>query len=157
MFDSNSHTIWESSTIIATCAIIVLGCWWSHHRKLRRDAVLATRWERMLGRARADGPWLAKIDLTYQRTRRGSKAYITWWGAKGRQDTWFWRWHATQGSYVLIIGRTGWGPHNANPQTLYVHPEDLLMTLSGEAPAAWQRHHQRVARNARRHGLSEAA
>ncbi len=150
---SSSHFLWESGTILSTCAILVAIAWFAHHRQLRRDAALAARWEWMLSRTGTYGPWLARIVRTYQPARRGSKAYICWCGTNRIQDSWFWRWRGADGTYVLVSGRTGWGPHNSNPQTFYIHPGQLLATVSGDAPAAWQRHHQRVARRSHRHGL----
>lgn len=92
---------------------------------------------------------LAQIERVYQRARRGSKAIIVWPGGR-RQDTWFWRWHAIPGYYVLLQGTTRYGPHNSDPQVFYVEVPERLAVLPPEAPYAWERHQHRLAKETER-------
>jgi hypothetical protein len=52
---------------------------------------------------------------------RGTMAWITWYGTTQPQQVWFEQAFPPQGSWVVVSGSTGYGPHNQNPQTFYVH------------------------------------
>lgn len=81
----------------------------------------------------------------YQRARRGSKAVIVWQATGVRHDTWFWGWHPPPGAFLLLEGSRGYGPHNRNPNVLYVQPDQVHAVVDASAPAAWQRHASRRA------------
>ena len=53
--------------------------------------------------------------------QRGTKAWITWHGSNAVQDTWFEQSFPPLGSWVVVSGSPGYGPHNDNPQTFYVN------------------------------------
>ena len=92
----------------------------------------------MRAAARSQGAFLVQVVSVYQRARRGSKAMVVWCDTGIRQDTWFWYWTAPVGAYVLVRGASGFGPHNQNPNVLYVQQQDVLAWVSGAAPAAWR-------------------
>ena len=52
--------------------------------------------------------------------QRGTKAWITWYGANAVQDTWFEQSFPPLGSWVVVSGSPGYGPYD-NPQTFYVN------------------------------------
>lgn len=54
------------------------------------------------------------------------------------EDAWFWNRHIPPGSYLLVRGAVGFGPHNNNPNVLYVQPQEVHRILPAQAPAAWQ-------------------
>lgn len=119
----------------------------------KRDERLAAQWEQALEEAARRRGHLAFVRWVYQRARSGSgaKAFIVWYGVSWDQDTWFkGRPHMRQGIWVLVQGSSGWGPHNRNPNTFYVAPQGVLAEIPGNAPAAHQRHHRRMAKRAQR-------
>jgi hypothetical protein len=84
--------------------------------------------------------------------RRGTKVWITWRQPQmvpgsplhysgmvvpQAQDAWFERQWPSQGCWVLLRGKTGYGPHNHNPNTFYV--DCWLDAAPSGAPDAWQR------------------
>lgn len=129
--------------LVATLVLVV------RRRRRRRDARLARQWEQAVDRGRATGARLAYVRNVYQRARTGSKAIIVWHAGGGRQDTWFPGWWAQEQSYVLVVGRWGWGPHNANPDTYFVARDGVLAVLPADAPRAWERDHRRRLRRDR--------
>lgn len=88
---------------------------------------------------------LAFVRVVYQHARRGSKAVIVWHRSGQSHDTWFERWQARAGVYVVVAGGVGWGPHNRN-SVFYVRPGGVVAVAPGNAPAAWRRHQERLAR-----------
>ena len=112
-------------------------------RNARKDqADLAARWERISQQREAlrfQGFYLVQAVPVYQRARAGgSKAWVTWCDTGARQDTWFDDWYAPQGAFILMKGRGGYGPHNRNPQVLYVN--QVADWVPAHAPQAWQKH-----------------
>ena len=107
--------------LIAVAVAIVAGPL-RQRRRLRR--LEAARQEAAAWRAR--GYHLVQVVDTYQPARRGTKAIVMWDETGGRQDTWFWSMRPSQGSYLLVRGSVGWGPHNRNPNVLYLHPQDVI-------------------------------
>jgi len=109
-------------------------------RNARKD--LAARWERISQQRealRSQGFYLVQAVHVYQRARAGgSKAWVTWCDTGARQDTWFDDWYAPQGAFILMKGRGGYGPHNRNPQVLYVN--QVADWVPAHAPQAWQKH-----------------
>lgn len=91
-------------------------------RAWERDSGLAALWENLHSVcASAPGLHVAHVSQVYATYRyRGSKAYITWWSTGASQDTWFEGEWPAQGSWVVVSGGTGYGPHNHNPQVFYV-------------------------------------
>ncbi|WP_405590400.1 hypothetical protein [Streptomyces sp. NBC_01190] len=109
-------------------------------RKAEREW-LAASWESLIlerDAARANGVYLVQAVNVYQLAQRGSKAIIRWMDTGVTQDAWFWNWHIPPGSYLLVRGGAGYGPHNNNPNVLYVRPEEVHRVLPGHAPAVWQ-------------------
>lgn len=110
----------------------------------RRDAerqALAASWESLIRErdtARAHGVYLVQALNVYQRARRGSKVVIRWCDSGATQDAWFWDRHVPPGSYLLLRGAVGFGPHNGNPNVLYVQPQEVHRMLPAHAPAVWQ-------------------
>ncbi|MBN9105382.1 MAG: hypothetical protein J0I14_10290 [Propionibacteriaceae bacterium] len=111
----------------------------------RSDPALAARWEHALV-ARADGVEIAFVERVYQHARRGSKAIIVWLRAGRRQDAWFEGSQERPGRYLLLTGSVGYGPHNDNPDVLFVHSGEVLATLPRRAPKAWRRQQRRLRR-----------
>lgn len=119
-----------------------------------RDLLGARAWIRLCD-AESSDPTLhvAQVTECYGvYTRRGTKAWITWRElqyVKGgsyldtavvpmyRQDTWFEKLFPAQGSWVLLRGRSGYGPHNNNPRVFFVNA--WLDVAPPDAPNAWAR------------------
>jgi len=110
-----------------------------------REPHLAARWQWATERSGSAGG-LVFVRSVYQHARRGSKAVVVWCDGRGAQDAWFAGRQEHPGHYLLLRGGVGWGPHNRNPRVLYVSPGDVLASLPGSAPRAWQRHQQRLKR-----------
>jgi hypothetical protein len=107
------------------------------------DPALAARWGHALV-ARADGVEIAFVERVYQHARRGSKAIIVWLRTGRRQDAWFEGSQERPGRYLLLTGSVGYGPHNDNPDVLFVHSGEVLATLPRRAPKAWRREQRRL-------------
>jgi hypothetical protein len=107
----------------------------------RRRAALAAQWEHLV-RMRADprsrGADLVQVLRVYQRADRGSKAVVAWAASNAQQDAWFWFWAVPAGAHVLVRTTTGYGPHNRNPNVLYVQQEDVLAWAPAGAKTAWK-------------------
>ncbi|MEU6005049.1 hypothetical protein [Streptomyces sp. NPDC047453] len=116
-------------------------------KKTRREAAAAQQWERLQASARQLGPGfhIVQVDKVYQQARNGSKAYVIWTETGMRQDTWFEGWVPRPGSFILLRGSVGYGPHNNNPKVLYVGPGGVHSTASADALSAWQRQRNRQA------------
>jgi hypothetical protein len=114
-------------------------------RSRKRDADLAAQWEWIKSEASSRRGYLAFVRVVYQRARTGTKALIVWDGVTWDQDTWFKGRDQRVGVFVLVQGRSGWGPHNRNPNVFYVASGGFLAEVSGDAPAAHRRHHERRA------------
>lgn len=126
---------------LALLAVAVVALAVAVVRRRRARAELAARWvrlEQQRASARAQGAFLVQAVNVYQRARRGSKAWVVWCDTGVRQDTWFWHWHVPPGAYVLVRGGSGFGPHNRNPNVLYVERGDVLAWVPSGAPAAWR-------------------
>lgn len=138
-----------AGAIVLVAAFVLIGLLLSAlRRRLRRgrDARLSVQWQELVRREGEQGFHLAYVDDAYQHAKNGTKAIITWWATGRQQDTWFARRHVDSGEYLLIIGASGYGPHNHNPDVLYVnHPDGVRASIPGDAPWAWQRHQDRVA------------
>ncbi|GAA4227745.1 hypothetical protein GCM10022254_16190 [Actinomadura meridiana] len=73
---------------------------------------------------------LAYVERVYQRARTGAKAIIVWDATGNRQDAWFQDWpNIPVGTYLLLAGSTGYGPHNHNPHVYYVRPNEILTMI----------------------------
>lgn len=113
----------------------------SRLRRERERQRLAASWEALIRErdaARDHGVYLVQALNVYQRARRGSKAVIRWCDSGATQDAWFWDRHIPPGSYLLVRGAVGFGPHNSNPNVLYVQPQEVHRILPAEAPTVWQ-------------------
>ncbi|WP_067804959.1 hypothetical protein [Actinomadura formosensis] len=110
---------------------------WLGVRALRgHSARQAERWalrqEAVQGLRLRDGRdgHLAYVERVYQRARTGAKAIIVWDATGTRQDAWFHDWPGiSAGTYLLLVGTTGYGPHNHNPQVYYVRPHQVLTMI----------------------------
>ena len=89
------------------------------------------------------------VEQIYQHARHGAKAVIRWHRTECRQDTWFEGCHPPPGSVWLVRGSTGWGPHNRNPNTFYVYPDDVIDFAPPGAMAAASRQRERAAKKVR--------
>lgn len=125
-------------------ALVVLMVWAAARANRRREAELAQQWEAALTRSRHTGTQLVYVRSRYQTARRGSKADVYNLPNGPRQDAWFRGWIVPAGVYLVVRGSTGWGPHNSNPNVLYVDRQDVLNIISGDAPDAWRRHRERA-------------
>lgn len=126
--------------VIAALALIIIS---RRSRRIERDRRLAELWDWMQQQDGVPGQGLARVVRVYQRARRGSKAIIEW-ADKSRQDAWFYTWYPSQGSYVVIVGRVGYGPHNGDPNVVYVDQNGVIGSAPAETPAAWRRHRARL-------------
>lgn len=144
------------SDLIDTCTALVLpiaGAWWlvAHVRRMhKRDARLAARWQQAQRLAHSGHGTLVHVNRVYQHARTGSKAYVRWPNGYV-QDTWFDRFQASGGTWMVLSGNTGYGEHNKNPKVLYVDPERIDVVLPEGALASYTRHSKRVARRASKH------
>ena len=121
----------------------------------RRDARLATVWERALAlgndRPRAgfgQSTCLGQVARHRQRARSGTKAYVRWYCDGSVTAAWFEASRPAVGAYVLAIGHFGHGPHHGEP-VFYVGPRSWEL-IPAEAPAAFARQRRREARASRR-------
>ncbi|MEU4827123.1 hypothetical protein AB0H37_35090 [Actinomadura sp. NPDC023710] len=96
----------------------------AERRALRQQAVQEVRL-----RDGRDGH-LAYVERVYQRASTGAKAIIVWDATGNRQDAWFHDWPGIPtGTYLLLAGTTGYGPHNHNPRVYYVRPGQVLTMI----------------------------
>lgn len=110
----------------------------------RKDSRLAAQWQQLqIHQAHSQDAAIAVVQSVYQRARRGTKAVIRWQETGYQQDTWFKGWHPEAGSWLLLRGSTGWGPHNRNPHVFYVNPGDLVYAAPRGARAAADRQARR--------------
>lgn len=123
-----------AATAIIVCVLVI--------RAGRRQEVLAEQWTQLEAISRAHQARIAHITHVYQHARRGSKALITWVDNGNTQDAWFWEWQAPQDAYVALRGRTRYGPHNQNPDVLYVRPDERAGVAAAGAQRAWQREYE---------------
>lgn len=111
-------------------------------RSLRqqREVRAAAAWQRLLAAHQAK-PWadVCYVERVYQRARRGAKAVIVWSATGLRQDAWFWQFWPAAGSTLLVMGAGGYGPHNHNPNVLYVESGGVLASAPAGAQQAWLR------------------
>lgn len=122
----------------------------ANYRQPRRDRKIFDEHAQSL-RVSASQPGVAEIQVVqvYQRAQRGTKAWIVWTATGIRQDTWFQdvvpRPHNGE---ILHIKRwsVGWGPHNSNPEVLYLHQEHIVGGAPAGRFAAIERHRRRAAR-----------
>ncbi|MGP3988571.1 hypothetical protein [Streptomyces sp. 3N207] len=109
----------------------------------RRRRAAAAQWEALRDaavRQAGQNVHIAWVESIYQRARAGDKAWIIWQRTGVRQDTWFHgRAPCPAGTYVLLGGSVGFGPHNNNPRVLYVSPSAVRGTASAKALKEWQR------------------
>ena len=135
--------------VSATIAVVggtlfVLMVWAGARDNRRREAELVRQWESALARTRGSDTRLVFVRSRYQTAKTGSKADVYDFPNGRRQDTWFEGWTVPAGVYLLVRGSTGWGPHNHNPNVLYVDRRNVLEVISGDAPDAWRRHRERA-------------
>ncbi|MEU6850325.1 hypothetical protein ABZ901_10395 [Actinacidiphila alni] len=137
-----------ASTLIMLCGLstaLVLHLRSRTRRRQLEQERLAASWEALIRErdsARSEGAHLVQVLSVYQRAQRGSKAVVRWCDTGATQDAWFWGRHVPPGAYLLLRGHTAFGPHNHNPDVLYVHPHEVLRQLPAHAPAAWRSHNQ---------------
>ncbi len=108
--------------LLIVVAVSVAG--WSTWQTRRRRRLAAARAQAPAWRSR--GYHLIRVDRVYQRARTGTKAIVVWDETGARQDTWFKDSRPSQGSYFFVRGSVGYGPHNRNPNVLYLHPGDVV-------------------------------
>lgn len=109
-------------------------------RAWERDRALASYWLHLQETCRASAHLhIAHVSQVYgSYPRRGTKAYITWLGiGHWVQDTWFESAWPAQGSWVVVSGSTGYGPHNHNPRVFYV--EQIHAIAPAGSLEAWNR------------------
>ncbi|WP_433802452.1 hypothetical protein [Actinomycetospora sp. CA-084318] len=106
-------------------------------RQRALEETLAAEWLRV-GHLIRSRPELAVIEVgrTYQRARRGSKAFVRWMDSGSQQDTWFWHDSWPEGALLVVSPSVGWGPHNRNPEVLYLEKERVIRSVDRRAPAA---------------------
>lgn len=121
--------------IVLTCAVIALRV----RSAGKRTARLVAQWESLLHQRATSGGHLIQVIRVYQQARRGSKAEIRWYESGLVQDAWFWNWHVPPGAYLLVTAQSGYGPHNDNPNVLYVYLEQVHAWVPGAAALAAQR------------------
>lgn len=110
-------------------------------KKSRQEAAAAQQWERLHASLRQLGPnfHIVQVAEIYQRAKNGSKAYVIWTETGAKQDTWFEGWVPQPGSFLLVRGSVGYGPHNNNPTVLYIGSGGVHSTAAPNAWSAWQR------------------
>ncbi|WNV91132.1 hypothetical protein [Umezawaea sp. Da 62-37] len=111
----------------------------------QRDQELHYRWYEIHEMCRrTPGTAIVRVAHVYQRAQRGTKAVVVLVATGYQQDAWFAHSNPVPGSYLLVRGRTGWGPHNSNPEVLYVELGEVLYTLPPDTVQACERHRQLV-------------
>lgn len=105
----------------------------------RRSAALMAQWQVFQQHRSAGHGQILQVMQVYQRGRRGSKAVVIWCDTGRRQDAWFWDWHVPPGAYLIVDATSGYGPHNHNPNVLYVQPGQVRAWMPGQAARAAQR------------------
>ena len=133
--------------IVLLFAAVALIVWLSSRQPPSplRDQELYHRWYEMHEMCRTTpGAAIVQVANAYQRAQRGTKAVVVWMATGCPQDAWFADSHPMSGSFLLVRGRTGWGPHNNNPEVLYVGPNEILYWLPPDTGLAYERHRRRV-------------
>jgi len=115
---------------------------WLRGIRERRDAQAAEHVDAVHAEC-IDNPSLVLVRVVkvYQKARRGTKAIVVHEDDGRPQDTWFERMRPRVGSYYLVQRCSAWGPHNSNPDTLYVHW--IGAHLTRRMVKAANRHHRR--------------
>jgi len=112
----------------------------------RRDEQLWRQWHEVRDHARiAPGSGagaLGQIRNYRQRARRGLKAYVFWPATGEVGAAWFWHRWPPVGAYVVARGSWGAGEHHSE-NVFYIHEDELVAIVDGDAPAAWERHERR--------------
>lgn len=121
----------------ALLVAVIVSLVWLGGRALRghsaRQAERRALWQQAVQELRLrdgrDGH-LAFVERVYQRARTGAKAIIVWDATGNRQDAWFHDWPSIPaGTYLLLVGTTGYGPHNHNPRVYYVRRHQVLTMI----------------------------
>lgn len=105
----------------------------------KRTERLAAQWHQLQAAAahgRREGAHLLQVVEVYQYARTGSKAIIAWCDTGLRQDAWFEGQRLPPGMFMLVKASSGWGPHNNNPNVLYVSREGVRAWAEQGAPYA---------------------
>ena len=85
---------------------------------------------------------MIEVQSTYQRAQRGTKAWVRWCsGVSGvavgeQQDTWFFEDSWPPCTVLVVVPSIGWGPHNRDPEVLYLRRAQILATVEPGAHAA---------------------
>jgi len=133
--------------IVLLFALVALIVWLNSRERPspQRDQDLYHHWHAMHEMCRTTpGAAVVQVSNAYQRAQRGTKAIVVWTATGYQQDAWFAGSHPMPGSFLLVRGRIGWGPHNGNPEVLYVEPHEVLYRLPPDTGRAYERHHRRV-------------
>lgn len=126
--------------------LVYTDMWLFRKRRRERDAQAATRLSEVRGKC-ASSPHVTLVHVldVYQQARHGTKAVVLHDGGGPPQDAWFdHRWPSAGTSHVVLRG-AAWGPHNQNPDVLYVH--GVYESLPAGTLRAAERHQRRVARD----------
>jgi len=121
-----------------------------------RDRELDESWTGLHRRAGGNAALrLIQVRKVYQKATTGTKAIVvhrskgatqdTWFDGP-QQDAWFYNQRVQRGSILLVRESSGWGPHNHDPNVLYVRLHDVVDELPPVTESAVNRHRARTTR-----------
>jgi hypothetical protein len=103
------------------------------------DEELYARWEAMRTDAdRVPDARLIRVNNAYQDARRGTKAVVRCLRTGEEFRSWFWWQEVRTGSFALVRGSFGHGPHENDPNVFYV--DKVLHLLPPGTDQAVDRH-----------------
>jgi len=108
----------------------------------QRDERLHRAWEDMRNDRTPDAR-LIQVTNAHQDARRGTKAVIRFLRTGLEFRSWFWRRDIRTGSFALVTGSFGHGPHENDHEVFYVR--EVLHLLPPGADEAVDRHRRRQA------------
>lgn len=127
--------------VLAVVAVVAFGVWLIRRRRRERDRELSQQWDALQELwERTPGAELVEVIEVYQRARRGTKAIVRCLDTGREQDAWFQAKLPAPGDLMVVRASVGWGPHNRNPDVLYVEPSNILEYLPPETLQAVVRH-----------------
>lgn len=131
--------------VLLIIALIIVA---RRNNRIEGDQRLAELWEWMLQQGTLPRQDLIRVARVYQRARTGTKAIIER-SDQSRQDAWFAAWYPAPGTYVVVDGNVGYGPHNGNSDVLFVDRGGIVGSAPADAPAASRRHQARLQKSSR--------
>lgn len=132
---TSDHKGQALGALLVLVAVVVAVWGWRKQRKRHRRG-LAMQWEEAWAMTGPRGPYLAQVDRIQTLAHRGTKAWIVWPSSGQIQDAWFPGVHLHEGTYVVVDGNSGWGPHTARVGVFYA--TNVRRVLSADTRRSWE-------------------